>query len=106
MSLTKQLDGFELKLRQLASQFERQRAENEVILAENKKLKSELDRQRGVVTSLKMKLEKTTAAVVTAPVGADASDDSSVEMSKADLRRELDHCLGEIDKCIEWLQVQ
>ena len=105
MSLSKQLDGFELKLRQLASQFERQRAENEEMVTENKKLKSELDRQRGVVTSLKMKLEKTTAAV-SVPVGEPNEEGSSPEVSKADLRRELDHCLGEIDKCIDWLQQQ
>lgn len=104
MSLSKQLDGFELKLRQLASQFERQRAENETVIAENKRLKSELDRQRGVVTSLKMKLEKTTATFAV-PIGA-PEQSGSQEVSKADLRRELDHCLGEIDKCIEWLQKQ
>lgn len=104
MSLSKQLDGFELKLRQLASQFDRQRVENEEVMAENKRLKSELDRQRGVVTSLKMKLEKTTAAVAVPAEGPEAEDGQ--EFSKADLRRELDLCLAEIDKCIEWLQKQ
>jgi hypothetical protein len=51
-----------------------------------------------------MKLEKTTA-VVSVPIG-EPEQEGSREVSKADLRRELDHCLGEIDKCIDWLQQQ
>ena len=58
MDLSKRVDSFEIKLRQLASKIDRQRAENVALARENDELKSELDRQRGVVSSLKEKLTR------------------------------------------------
>ncbi|MEM9835361.1 MAG: hypothetical protein AAF828_02595 [Bacteroidota bacterium] len=105
MDLSKQLDGFELKLRQLASQIDRQRAEKEALETENKNLKSELDRQRGVVSSLKEKLEKVTVSVGTNDhTGHIALPDDP--LPTAQLRAEIDQCVREIDACIEWLQQQ
>lgn len=110
MSLSKKLDGFELKLRQLASKFDRQRAENEVLKTENDKLKSELDRQSGVVSSLKEKLERTQRGLhsATAPLvsAADELQTDTRSVDQAKTKAQIDQCLSEIDTCIAWLQQQ
>jgi len=102
MDLSKQLDGFELKLRQLASKFDRQRAENEALKAENDQLKNELDRQRGVVSSLREKLERAAAT----PAVTNGVEAVTTTTPQPEIRTQIDHCLREIDKCIEWLQQQ
>lgn len=106
MDLSKQLDGFELKLRQLASQIDRQRAEKESLVAENNRLKRELDRQSGVVSALKEKLENAALGGGEA-VSDDPSESANGEPTpRGELKAEIDFCLREIDKCIEWLQQQ
>lgn len=109
MDLSKRVDSFEIKLRQLASKIDRQRAENVALARENDELKSELDRQRGVVSSLK---EKLTRAQQVAGI-IDTNDDVPTEAVAAssaenaeEIRQQLDYCLREIDKCIQWLQQQ
>lgn len=102
MQLNKRLDTFELKLRQLSSKFERQQAEKNALAKENRSLKQELDRQHGVVSSLREKLEKASSG------GTDIIDDKEVatispEVMKA-TRAQIDACIQELDHCIEWLE--
>ncbi len=107
MSLSTQLDGFELKLRQLASKLERQAAERESLKAENKQLKTALDRQLGVISALKEKLERTSnlssnPRTVVEEVAADVR--AGVSEPLKNVQAEIDFCIQEIDKCIIWLQ--
>jgi hypothetical protein len=82
MSPANQLDGLEIKLRQLAAKMERQRTKHAEVVAENERLQRELDRQSGMVTTLREKLSR----------------------SVGDAHREtLTHCLREIDHCLDWL---
>ncbi|MEL6140842.1 MAG: hypothetical protein AAFU67_04410 [Bacteroidota bacterium] len=106
MDLSKQLDGFELKLRQLASKLDRQRAENEALHAENDQLKSQLDRQRGVVSSLKEKLEKAAASAADQPLDTIQASTNLAQKSREEIQEQIDFCLSEIDKCIDWLEQQ
>ena len=109
MDLSKRVDSFEIKLRQLASKLDRQRAENVALARENDELKSELDRQSGVVSSLKEKLTRAQqAAGFTSSTmeATDQNDSTSTELNSAEMRQQLDFCLREIDKCIQWLQQQ
>lgn len=96
MELLQRLDGFELKLRQLASKFGRQQAEKEALANENKRLKQELDRQHGVVASLREKLEHTAATV--RPVAGETNASSGISQAT------IDACVRELDICIEWLE--
>lgn len=96
MQLNKRLDNFELKLRQLASKFERQEQEKETLSRENRELKKELDRQRGVVSALREKLTQTGSTDLSA---ADAAD-----KMPAAVRNRINECIREIDVCIEWLE--
>ena len=96
MQLNKRLDTFELKLRQLASKFERQEQEKTALQQENTKLKKELDRQRGVVSALREKLEKPSVESLEAT--------TSEGGMPAAIRAQLDECIRELDHCIEWLE--
>ncbi len=109
MDLSNKLDSFELKIRQLASKMERQTAEKESLSAENKQLKRELDRQRGIISSLKEKLERAAASaqlpeIVVSDTETAANKTTSPPKAKTDYRAEIDFCIQEIDKCIVWLQ--
>ncbi|MEM7572295.1 MAG: hypothetical protein AAF433_05325 [Bacteroidota bacterium] len=109
MDLSKRVDSFEIKLRQLASKIDRQRAENVALARENDELKSELDRQRGVVSSLKEKLTRAQQAAGISSTTEDVAGQpaiSSAESGTEEIREQLDYCLREIDKCIQWLQQQ
>lgn len=75
------IDGLEIKLRQLAAKSDRQRADYAALVEQNEKLKRELDRQLGVVSALKDKLERNQVEPAT-----------------------IEFCLQEIDRCIDWLQ--
>ena len=96
MQLNKRLDNFELKLRQLASKFERQEREKEVLQQENKALKKELDRQHGVVSALREKLTHTQST--------DANLIAEGQDIPAAIRTQLEECIRELDSCIEWLE--
>lgn len=99
MHLLKQLDHIELKIRQLGQKVERLQRENESLRADNLELKTELDRQRGVVGSLKDKLERTQQEL-------ERRDSVQSGPPADDLREQIDHYLREIDRCIEWLEQQ
>lgn len=91
------LDGLEIKLRQLTATVDRQRADYERVVAENQQLKGELDRQTGIVHSLKDKLERSQLAGATVVKSNDAA-------TSADQRETIEFCLREIDRCLDWLQ--
>ena len=88
-----QIDGLEIKLRQLAAKVQRQRAQHEAVLAENENLKRDLDRQLGVVSSLKDKLAQTQQPDAAGRPPADNEDQ----------RETIAYCLREIDRCLDWL---
>ncbi|MCP9237673.1 hypothetical protein [Lewinella sp. JB7] len=93
-----QIDGLEIKLRQLAAKVDRQRAQHEAVVTENETLKRELDRQLGIVNALQDKLNRahpaaTPAQPATAPAPAD----------QAAHRETIEFCLQEIDRCLDWL---
>lgn len=90
------LDGLEIKLRQLSAKTDRQRADYERVVAENQQLKGALDRQTGIVYSLKDKLERSQ------PDGDDPTPPRSE--AAADQRETIEFCLQEIDRCLDWLQ--
>lgn len=91
------LDGLEIKLRQLTAKADRQRADYEQLVAENQQLKGALDRQTGIVHSLKDKLERS-------QLTADAAPASSEEGLNQEQRETIEFCLREIDRCLEWLR--
>lgn len=91
------LDGLEIKLRQLTAKADRQRADYERVVAENQQLKGELDRQTGIVHSLKDKLERSQPA-------GESKDQPSGQAPSADQRETIEFCLREIDRCLDWLQ--
>lgn len=91
------LDGLEIKLRQLTAKADRQRADYERVVAENQQLKGALDRQTGIVHSLKDKLERS-------QLTADAAPASSEEGLNQEQRETIEFCLREIDRCLEWLR--
>ncbi len=91
------LDGLEIKLRQLTAKVDRQRADYERVIAENQQLKGALDRQTGIVHSLKDKLERS-------QLTADAAPASAEEGLNQDQRETVEFCLREIDRCLEWLR--
>ncbi|MEM6772597.1 MAG: hypothetical protein AAF597_18610 [Bacteroidota bacterium] len=92
------LDGLEIKLRQLTAKADRQRADYERIVAENQQLKGELDRQTGIVHSLKDKLERSQLAP-----GPTSSANAAESLSQ-EQRETIEFCLQEIDRCLNWLQ--
>lgn len=91
------LDGLEIKLRQLTAKADRQRADYERVVAENQQLKGALDRQTGIVHSLKDKLERSQPA-------GDESAPPTGSAPSADQRETIEFCLREIDRCLDWLQ--
>jgi predicted nuclease with TOPRIM domain len=96
MDLSEQIDSIELKTRQLALKMERVQRENAALQEENKKLKAELDRQKGTASALKDKLEKTQRAL-------DLQREEQPAHSN-ELKGQLDQYIQEIDQCIEWLR--
>lgn len=96
------LDGLEIKLRQLNASADRQRADYERVLAENQQLKQVLDRQTGIVNSLKDKLERSQPA---ADAETGKTDTVAGESAISKQQREtIRFCLQEVDRCLDWLQ--
>jgi len=99
------LDGLEIKLRQLNAAADRQRADHERVVAENQQLKQALDRQTGIVNSLKDKLERShpeAAADLNAdPTDAPKGDATAISKQQ---RETIEFCLKEVDRCLDWLQ--
>lgn len=101
------LDGLEIKLRQLAVTSDRQRADYERLVAENQQLKRDLDRQTGIVTSLKDKLARSQPGAGPAKgeaISDDALPATSTPPTQAIDRETIEFCLKEIDRCLDWLQ--
>lgn len=92
------LDGLEIKLRQLQAAHDRQRADYERLVAENQQLKQALDRQTGIVSSLKDKLERNQPDAI-APPPPNGNGELSEEQ-----RQTIAFCLAEVDRCLDWLQ--
>ncbi len=98
MTPATQLDGIELKLRQLTAQVERQRAQYRAVVADNERLQGELDRQQGMVTALQDKLARATSTTSQpAPTAPPAAADTTQQ------RETIAYCLEEIDRCLDWL---
>lgn len=99
------LDGLEIKLRQLNAAADRQRADHERLVAENQQLKQALDRQTGIVSSLKDKLERShpEAAADLTTNQKDTLKEPAPAVSKQQ-RETIEFCLKEVDRCLEWLQ--
>ncbi|MEM8583398.1 MAG: hypothetical protein AAGF87_03965 [Bacteroidota bacterium] len=106
MDLSSRIDSFSKKIHQLASKFDRQREENVALAKENDDLKTELDRQRGLIRSLTEKLQRAGQISQETEPASDVSSSELESLSKEEIREQLDFCLSEIDKCIEWLQKQ
>ncbi len=97
------LDGLEIKLRQLNAAADRQRADYERVVAENQQLKQALDRQTGIVSSLKDKLERSQPDAEFAELNATDTPNGEPGISKQQ-RETIEFCLKEVDRCLEWLQ--
>ena len=107
MTPATQLDGIELKLRQLHAKVDRQRAQYQSVVADNERLQRELDRQQGLVTSLRDKLAQATpsskpAATTKVPAVAPAAPPTTPVDTTAQ-RETIAYCLQEIDRCLDWL---
>ncbi len=94
-----QIDGLEIKLRQLAAKVDRQRAQHAAVVAENETLKRDLDRQLGVVSTLKDKLARAQQSPATPPAGDSAAGPAATPEQRETIR----FCLQEIDRCLDWL---
>ena len=94
MTPATQLDGIELKLRQLTAKVERQRAQYRSVVADNERLQGELDRQQGLVTGLRDKLAQATSTTSKSAPATDTEEQ----------RKTIAYCLEEIDRCLDWLQ--
>ncbi len=98
------LDGLEIKLRQLNAAADRQRADYERVVAENQQLKQALDRQTGIVNSLKDKLERSQPATAVAENGAEGTLNGEASTISKQQRETIEFCLREVDRCLDWLQ--
>lgn len=99
-----QLDGLEIKLRQLAAKMDRQRAAHDALVAENEQLKRDFDRQLGVVNSLKDKLERSQQQLEVTGEATTASETAPAANGQQQQREAIDFCIREIDRCIDWMQ--
>ncbi len=97
------LDGLEIKLRQLNAAADRQRADYERVVAENQQLKQALDRQTGIVNSLKDKLERSQTSAVAENGPKDAPQRATAAITQQQ-RETIEFCLREVDRCLDWLQ--
>jgi uncharacterized protein (DUF3084 family) len=73
MSAATQLDGLEMKLRQLATKLKRQEVEHAAVVAENNRLRQELDKRR------------------------------TGGQPPAEFQQTITHCIEEVDRCLDWL---
>ena len=91
-----QIDHIDQKVRLLAEKLENLQFENKELQEENNKLKGIIEEKQEKIRTL----------------GADFTANSRRMEEKRDLnpgktkqiRKEIDHYISEIDKCIEWLQ--
>ena len=95
MNLTEQIEGIEIKVRQLALKLERLQRENAALLTENQQIKANMEKQEATISALKDKLETAQRALTER---AEEEDEQSQQ-----LKQLIDQYILEIDKCIEWL---
>ncbi len=95
MNLTEQIEGIEIKVRQLALKLERLQRENTGLLSENQQIKANMEKQEATISALKDKLENAQSALA-------QQTEEETEHSKH-LKQLIDQYIVEIDKCIDWL---
>ncbi|HMO41548.1 MAG TPA: hypothetical protein PKC76_19035 [Saprospiraceae bacterium] len=95
MNINEQIEGIEIKVRQVALKLERLQRENATLIAENQQLKTDMDKQEAMIIALKNKLE-------TAQSAMEQRADEETEHSRQQ-KQLIDQYIQEIDKCIEWL---
>jgi len=103
MTPATQIDGLEIKLRQLSAQIDRQRARYEAVVADNQQLQRELDQQTGIVSALQDKLERNQSTDGEQVQVAPAAPPATSTAEAAAHRETIEFCLGEIDRCLDWL---
>ena len=103
--LTEMVDNKELFGYRDGSSWKFKPSEIERVVAENQQLKQALDRQTGIVNSLKDKLERShpeaTADLNADPTDAPKGDAAAVSKQQ---RETIEFCLKEVDRCLGWLQ--
>lgn len=95
MNLTEQIEGIEIKVRQLALKLDRLQRENADLQDKNKHLKAGMEKQEAMISALKDKLQQAQSAL-------NQKGEEEQEHSK-ELKELIDHYILEIDKCIGWL---
>lgn len=95
MNRVEKIDQIELKIRQLALKMERLQEENTVLAKTNKQLKTDLVNESDKRILLEQKLGELSKTLQ----AKQAEDPENIQQ----IRREIDHYIQEIDKCIEWL---
>ncbi|MDX1942239.1 MAG: hypothetical protein SFU99_16865 [Saprospiraceae bacterium] len=95
MNLTEQIEGIEIKVRQLALKLERLQRENAALLTENQQIKANMEKQEATISALKDKLENAQSVLA-------QQVKEETEHSKY-LKQLIDQYIIEIDKCIDWL---
>lgn len=95
MNASEQIEGIEIKVRQLALKLERLQRENAALLTENQQIKANMEKQEAMISALKDKLENAQSAL-------EQQVNEETEHSKH-LKQLIDQYIIEIDKCIDWL---
>lgn len=96
MELESKIDRIELKIRRLSSKLESVQEENKWLQKENKKLIAEKAEQKAKIGVLTDKLEETQRAF-------EQKEEGEV-LEPAQLRKQLDQYISELDDVIVWLQ--
>lgn len=93
--MTEQIEGIEIKVRQLALKLERLERENADLQKENKHLKAGMEKQEATISALKDKLTDAQSTL------SQKDEEESAHSKK--LKQLIDQYIQEIDKCIDWL---
>ena len=94
--LSEKMDTIEMKVRQMALRLQRVQKENDKLVEENGKLRTELSKYSNKTNDLEKKLQRTTIAL-------EEKQENDPEHSKK-LRKEIEQYIKEIDKCIDRLK--
>ncbi len=97
MNFTEKLEAVEMKVRELAYKLERIKKENALLREENKKLSTELGRLQREKADPELPLSHQS------PDGEHTPGEAGSEVLTVQFKDQLSHYIGEIDKCIEWL---
>lgn len=91
------LDNIDVKIRQLAAKLEQSERANATLERENRKLNADLEQQSDRIKVLKTKLEQNRQLIESEVQG-------KPEVQNAELRKQLDAYIKELDQVMEWLQ--